>query len=96
MKKLFLALALVSGVAQADTWSMPNQGGGKVVLTDRECKGYPSLRESYAYTSEGYWSGCWTIIDGKVHMVAGDERRVYELKSFKPDHITPKKKGTSL
>lgn len=98
MKKLLIALALISGIAQADTWVMPNNGGGQVVLTDRVCEGYKSLHQAYTYTDKVYLSGCWTVMDGKVH-IAWDKnqgRRVYELENFTPDQVTPKKKGQQL
>ncbi len=97
MKKLFLILAIVSNMAQADTWVMPNNGGGQIVITDRPCQGYKSLYEAYTYSNSGYWTGCWGLVDGKVHIAwhKGD-RRVYEMNDFVPDQTTPKKKGTSL
>ena len=98
MKKLLIAVALVSCNALADTWVMPNQGGGQVVLTDRKCKGYPGLNEAYTYTNSVYLDGCWTVIDGKVHVAWGKNqgRKVYEINDFVPDQVTPKKKGVSL
>ena len=98
MKKLFLIIAIVSGVAQADTWVMANNGGGQIVLTDRKCKGYPNLNEAYSYTNSVYLDGCWTLIDGKVHIAWGHNqgRRVYEINDFTVDQSTPKKKGTLL
>ena len=98
MNKLFLVLAIMSGMAQADTWVMPNNGGGEVVLTDRLCQGYKNLYYAYTYTPQLYLDGCWRLMDGKVHVVweKGGGRRVYEMNDFVAGDVTPKKKGTSL
>jgi len=81
----------------ADTWVMPNQGGGQIVLTDRKCRGYKHLYYAYSHTPKAYFFGCWTILDGKIHVVwEGKERRVYNLNDFVADEVSPKKKGTSL
>ena len=98
MNKLFLILAIVSNLAQADTWVMPNQGNGQIVLTDRKCSGTKNLFYVYAYTTTAFLEGCWGLLDGKVHVVweKGQGRRVYEMQDFVPDQSTPKKKGTSL
>lgn len=98
MNKLFLILAIISGMAQADTWVMPNNGGGQVVLTDRKCKGYENLFQAYTYTNQVYLDGCWNLIDGKVHVAwdKGNGRRVYEINDFVAGDVTPKKKGQQL
>ena len=98
MKKLLIALALVSGNALADTWVMPNEGGGQIVISDRLCQGYKHIYQAYAYTNKGYIEGCWALMDGKVHIVweKNQGRRVYEMNDFVPDQTTAKKKGTSL
>lgn len=97
MKKLLIGLLLVSGSVMADTWVMNNNGGGQIVLTDRVCKQSKALFEAYTHTNAGYWSGCWAIVDGKVHVVwEGKDRRVYNINDFVADEVTPKKKGTSL
>ena len=98
MKKLFLILVIVSNMAQADTWTMKNNGGGQIVLTDRKCAGQKYLNQAYTYTTEAYLDGCWGLIDGKVHIVWGKNqgRRVYEINDFVPDQVTPKKQGTAL
>ena len=53
MKKLLLIAALVSTPAFADSWAMPNQAGGEIVLTDRPCPGYKKLLAAYNYSSGG-------------------------------------------
>ncbi len=98
MKKLLLALLLVSGSVMADTWVMPNNGGGQVVLTDRLCKGYKSIYYAYSYTDKVYLDGCWGLVDGKVHVAweKGQGRRVYNMNDFVAEDVTPKKKGQEL
>ena len=99
MKKLLFGLVmLVSGYAIADTWVMGNQNGGQIVITDRLCTGYKHIYQAYSYSDKGYLEGCWTLMDGKVHIVWSNNvgRRVYEMNDFIPDQTTAKKKGTSL
>ena len=72
MKKLLLALMLVSGVAHSGTFAtMPNQANGKIVLTDEACKldgrTYDGLHRAYNYGSSGYTSeGCWMMEDETI------------------------------
>lgn len=75
-----LSLPCYAAIYEAD-----NDGGGKIVLTERECKGYPALKFMYAYHGSGvYMDGCWAIIDGKVHVYyhQSKERRVYPAEIF--------------
>jgi hypothetical protein len=81
VKAFVMALSIVVGVlaviktCKAETIaSMPNQGGGKIVLTDERCtvggKNYPSLNRAYNYTSAGYtMDGCYTVEDVTVVVV---------------------------
>ena len=87
MKKLFLILAIVSGIAQADTWVMPNQGNGEIVITDQVCKQEKALKFAYSWTEKIYFEGCWGIIDNNVHIVwinpdGTRSRRVYRISDF--------------
>ena len=90
MKKLLIALALLPTVAFAEVIAtMPNQAGGKIVLTDEECshagKNYPTLRKSYFYTPEGTTGdGCWRLDDETVIVVWIDSNttRRYPVTSF--------------
>ena len=71
MKKLLLILgALLALNANADTVaSMPNNGGGKIVLTDKECQS--DSRQFMAYTTSQSIStqfGCWFSDDSMVHI----------------------------
>ena len=71
--------------------SMPNQAGGKIVLTDEACihrgKNYPNLYKSYFYTNSGLsGDGCWTIEDGSetitvIWLDTGDTKR-YPIVNF--------------
>ena len=98
MKNLLLIAALISAPALADSWAMPNQAGGEIVLTDRPCPGHPKLLSAYNYSSGGRsQSGCWTVIDDMVHVIWDDSGRryTYSLDSFYVKS-KDKKKGTSL
>ena len=98
MKKLLICMLFMSSSVMADTWAMPNEGGGQIVISDRLCQGYKHIYQAYAYTNKGYIEGCWALMDGKVHIVweKNNGRRVYEMNDFVPDQTTAKKKGTSL
>lgn len=91
MKKLLLALLLVSGAAQAEVWIMPNTGGGEITLTQEKCRAdngaYPSLRHVYSWTTNFYMEGCWAVIDGNISVIwmnkdGSREKRVYPIASF--------------
>ena len=91
MKKLLLSLLFVAGVAQADTWVMPNQGNGEITLTEQTCKAdggkYTALKHAYSWTTSIYFEGCWMIQDGNIHIIwvfsdGTRERRVYPLSAF--------------
>ena len=97
MKKLLLIAALVAAPVFADSWAMPNQAGGEIVLTDRKCPGYKNLLSAYNYNSGGRsQSGCWTVIDNMVHVVWDDSGRryTYPLENFYVKSTN--KKGSSL
>ena len=91
MKTLLAALLLCfSTVATAAVVaSMPNQAGGKIVLTDEACihngKTYQGLFKSYFYTPEGLTGdGCWRLDDETIIVVwidSGNTKR-YPLSSF--------------
>jgi|GEM_PF-3138648 len=83
MKNTLLALALatllVAPTAQADSFSMSNQAGGRIVLTDRPCDDQVNgagLLQAYTFTDTGaQGKGCWTIIDNLVHIGWGEGKR---------------------
>lgn len=71
----------------------PNNDGGEITLTMRDCvtdgknftREYPHLRLAYTYGDRApYMEGCWTLIDGKVHILYfhNSTRRVYPLEGF--------------
>jgi len=90
VKKLLFALALLPSIALAEVIaSMPNQAGGKIVLTDEQCKHkgkvYDTLRKSYFYTTEGLTGdGCWAVEDESVVVVWIDTNttRRYPIANF--------------
>ena len=91
MKKLIATLLLCFSTASfgAVVASMPNQAGGKIVLTDEACvhngKSYPSLYKSYFYTPEGTTGdGCWRLDDETVVVVWIDSNttRRYPAANF--------------
>ena len=71
MKKMVALLLLcLSAHASADTvgW-MANNGGGKIVLTDKDCQA--DSRQFMAYASSasiGTQFGCWFSDDAMVHI----------------------------
>ena len=75
MKKLLAILLFVPTIALgAVVASMPNQAGGKIVLTDEACihngKNYSPLLKSYFYTPSGLTGdGCWRLDDETVVIV---------------------------
>jgi len=95
MKKLLIALLLISGVANAETVAtLPNQAGGKIVLTNETCKDpatgeiYSALRRAYNYSSAGGSSeGCWLLEDETIVVVwvnsnGSRDRSRYPLANF--------------
>ena len=92
-----LAVALLvtggSAVAQNVVLVSPNEDGGEITLTMRDCvtdgknftQEYPNLRQAYTYGNRTpYTEGCWTLIDGNVHVLyfKNNTRRVYPLSGF--------------
>ena len=93
MKALIVALLLFTSLqAHAQVYVMPNEGGGEITLTSRQCehKGrtYQGLKEAYTWSNQLYLSGCWAVVDGNVHIVWNvndrQERRVYSIQNFTP------------
>lgn len=93
MKKLLIALALLPTLAFADVVAtMPNQAGGKIVLTDEQCKyagkTYDPLKRSYFYTPEGLnGDGCWYLEDETIVVVwkernGASTTRRYPVENF--------------
>lgn len=90
MKKLLATLLLCPMLAYgAVIASMPNQAGGKIVLTDESCihngKRYEGLYKSYFYTPSGVTGdGCWRLDDETVVVVWIDSNttRRYPVQNF--------------
>ena len=91
MRKLLGCLLFVPILAQADVIATtPNEGGGKIVLTDDPCKHegktYKGLNRIYSYTSKGLNAeGCYGIEDDTVVVIwytDGVEKRRYPASSF--------------
>ena len=78
--------------------TMPNEGGGFIVLTDDPCKHegkvYKGLNRLYAYTSQGHNSeGCYGVEDDTVVAVwvtSGNKMR-YPIENFT---LIKRKQGT--
>jgi hypothetical protein len=90
MKKLLALLLLIPTLAfGAVIASMPNQAGGKIVLTNEACvhngKNYEGLFRSYFYTTSGVTGdGCWKLDDESVVIVWIDSNttRRYPAANF--------------
>jgi hypothetical protein len=77
---LFIAVVLCTTVfameksRAAVVATQPNQAGGKIVLTDEQCKHegktYTALRKAYNYGTSGNTSdGCWYLDDETVVVI---------------------------
>jgi hypothetical protein len=97
MRKLLAAMMFLPTLAFADAIAtMPNEGGGFIVLTDDQCKHdgkvYKSLNRLYSYTAKGSnFEGCYGIEDDTVVAIwytDGVSKRRYPISSFT---LTPKK-----
>ena len=87
MKKILFALLFVTTTAMADSWFMPNQGNGEIVITDQVCKQEKVLKFAYSWTEKIYFEGCWGIVDNNIHIVwfnpdGTRSRRVYRISDF--------------
>jgi hypothetical protein len=100
LKHIALITFMLPTVALADAIAtMPNEGGGKIVLTDEVCKHknttYSTLNRAYNYTTSGHGSeGCFYVEDETVVVVwdtaAGVRRMRYPAENF----TLIKRKGT--
>lgn len=101
MKYLLVALLAVCQFAFAETIaSMPNQGGGKIVLTNETCKldgkTYSTLYRAYNYTSEGYGSeGCYYVEDETVLVVWKGANGQPSRMRYPAENFTIVKKNSS-
>jgi hypothetical protein len=91
IKYLAVLVLFIPAFAQADAIAtMPNEGGGFIVLTDDQCKHegkvYKGLNRLYSYTSKGNnFEGCYGIEDDTVVAVwytDGVSKRRYPISAF--------------
>jgi hypothetical protein len=90
LKKLIAILLFIPTIALgAVIATLPNQAGGKIVLTDEACryqgKTYDHLRKAYFYTNEGLTGdGCWALEDETIAIVWKDNgiTRRYPVQNF--------------
>lgn len=79
--------------AHAKSWELPNEAGGKIVITTRLCPNVvaPDLLEAYSFATGGrVVQGCWSLIDGLVHITWDHGvRRVFRVEDFTPAADTP-------
>jgi hypothetical protein len=96
-----ILVGFVQEVSAEAIATMPNEGGGKIVLTDEVCrhegKVYEKLSRAYNYTTSGYGSeGCFFIEDETVVVVwatsSGAKRMRYPAENFT---IIKKKQSSS-
>jgi len=89
MKRLLIALCFIGSVQAKDIAWMPNQAGGRIVLTDEVCKDgqgkiYKGLNRIFLYSETGLtMDGCFYVRGDIVDVVweSGDKRR-YPVNSF--------------
>jgi hypothetical protein len=90
LKHIALVTFMLPTLAFADAIAtMPNEGGGLIVLTDDQCKHegkvYKGLNRLYSYTAQGHNSeGCYGIEDDTVVAIwatSGNKMR-YPISAF--------------
>lgn len=110
MSKLFYAMVVASAFAAIIHFtpnaraeaiaSMPNKGGGKIVLTNEVCeingKTYKTLNRAYNYTESGYGSdGCFTVEDETVLVIWKKEDGNPQKMRYPAENFTILKKKTT-
>jgi len=99
---LILLLAFMPTAKAAAIASMPNEGGGKIVLTDETCKHngktYPELNRAYNYTTAGYSSVRSFFFEDETVVIvwslaSGAKRMRYPAENFT---IIKRSKGTQI
>jgi hypothetical protein len=85
--KLLPLVLLAPTIALAQVFYMPNEAGGEIVLTARDCKVegkvIKGIYEAYAWSpNSGMIKGCWGVVDGNVHVQYPKDRRVYKMTDF--------------
>jgi len=83
MNKLILTLLMVSSIAYADSWEIPNNGGEKIVLTDTPCSNKPNQYVAFTQTNEYSDFGCWFYSENYAMVTWRDGTvRIYPAKDF--------------
>lgn len=85
MKKLLIALLLVPFLAHAKGVAyMPNDGGGRIVITDEPCynkertKTYPNMWRVYTFNKAGATTeGCFEFEDTTIHVFWPEHQKEY-------------------
>jgi hypothetical protein len=103
MKTLLIALltALSINIAKADAIAtMPNNGEGKVVLTNQVCKYegkvYEPLKRAYTYDAKGYtYEGCFYLEDETVVIIWAIGKKA-ETRRYPASEFSLIKKGQSI
>ena len=100
--KLIATIAtLATAPVYADTFEMPNQSGGRIVLQESVCyigkKKYEHLNSMFAVSGAGKsYSGCWYYEEGWVHVIYSDGTE-YKYPSSAFTHLkSAKPRGTAI
>ncbi len=102
MKKLLAVLLFVPTIALgAVVATLPNQAGGKIVLTDEECRHdgqvYSALRKAYNYGSSGNTSdGCWYLDDETVVVIWKQSNGQASTRRYPVENFDVRKRGKNL
>lgn len=85
MKKLLAITLMIPMLAHAERWlEMPNNAGGKIILTEYKCPDNDKGRLAIATKKDGKTAeGCWFYFTEMVHVVWNDGLRyTYDPNSF--------------
>jgi len=103
MKKLITTFLLCFSVhaGAAVVATLPNQAGGKIVLTDEECKYngkvYEPLRKAYNYGSTGDTNnGCWYLDDETIVIVWKHSDGSATTRRYPAVNFDVRKRGNNL
>jgi hypothetical protein len=102
LKKLLAVLLFVPTIALgAVVATLPNQAGGKIVLTDEECRHdgqvYSALRKAYNYGSSGNTSdGCWYLDDETVVVIWKQSNGQASTRRYPVENFDVRKRGKKL
>jgi len=89
MKKLLIALMLVSSAVHAEEWlELPNNAGGKILLLTSKCKGSDTGLLVISTIPKGInLHGCWYAFADMIH-ISWDSG---QASSFDPNEFTYRK-----